>query len=294
MDKEKIIQAGTIAKQVVAYAKQIIKPGLPLIDIANQIDQKILDLNAKPAFPVNLSINEQAAHCTPKPDSQEKAHGLLKVDIGVHNDGYVADTAFSLNLDQNPEHQKLIEAAEAALTTAIKEIENNITLQELGTSIQKTILSKGAQPIVNLSGHSIEQYNLHAGLSIPNINNPSTQTIQPGLYALEPFTTLKTATGQVRDSRPSSIYRLESQGNVRDPIARKILQFIKNQYNTLPFCTRWLVKEFGPRANLALQQLESQGILHQYAQLVEASGAPVAQAEHTVFITEKEKVITTN
>ena len=120
MNYQKIIQAGKIAKEVTDYAKSIIKKDMPLLEIAEKIEAKIIELGAKPAFPVNLGINEVAAHFTPYSDDDTLARGLLKVDIGVTVDGWIADTAFSMNLENLEENQKLIKASEQALEQALE------------------------------------------------------------------------------------------------------------------------------------------------------------------------------
>lgn len=285
------LQAGKIASEVVAYAKSFIKAGMPLLEIANKIDDKIRELKGKPAFPVNLSINEIAAHSTPSWNDETLASGLLKVDIGVQIDGFTADTAFSLDLDNNPENKKLIEAAELGVKAGIDKIKFNATTREIGSAIEKAIKSKGCQPIINLSGHSITQYDLHAGITIPNYDNSQDIQLPEGVYAIEPFST--NGLGNVKDGKPSGIYKLEKEGNVRDPFAREVLYFIAEEYATLPFCSRWIYKKFGARGLLALRRIEEAGILHHYSQLVESSKGKVAQAEHTTLITEKEKIITT-
>lgn len=290
---KKLQEAGQIAKQVIEYAKSFIKKDMPLLEIANKIDDKIHELKAKPAFPVNLSINEIAAHSTPAYNDESKAHGLLKVDIGIHVEGYVADTAFSIDLENTEENKSLIKAAEAARDKAVEKIKHETKIRDIGAIIEKTCKSHNVQPIHNLSGHSIEQYNIHAGLTIPNYDNHQEAQIETGIYAIEPFTTLESATGSVKDGKLSGIYHLEKEGPVRDQFARQVLKFIEDEYQTLPFCARWIHKKFGTRGLLALRQIEQAGLLHHYPQLIEKSGAKVAQAEHTVIITEKEKIVTT-
>ncbi len=288
---EKLKKAGLIAKQVIEYARLIIKPDTPLLEIANKIDDKILELNAKPAFPVNLSINEIAAHSTPSYNDEAKAHGLLKIDIGVHINGYIADTALSLDLENSEENKNLIKTAEEARDNALEKINLGMKLREIGSIIEKTCQKNNVQPIINLSGHSISNYNLHAGITIPNFDNTQEIKISQGIYAIEPFTTL--GVGSVKEGKLSGIYHLEKDGNVRDNFAREILKFIKEEYKTLPFCARWIHKKFGTRGLLALKQIESSSLLHHYPQLIEKSGAKVAQAEHTVLLTDKEKIVTT-
>ena len=219
------------------------------------------------------------------------ASGLIKVDFGVSIDGCVADTSFSLDLENSEENKKLIKAAEIALKSATETISLGIAISNIGASIEKEIRSLGFQPIQNLSGHSIEQYNLHSGITIPNIDNGSPVQIIPGAYAIEPFVT--NGLGSVRNGKLSGIYKLEKPGSVRDSFAREVLSFIVEEYQTLPFCSRWIFKKFSSRGLLALKQIEQSGVLYHYPQLIESGKGKVAQAEHTILITEKEKIITT-
>ncbi len=284
-------KAGKIVKEAIAFAKSIIKPNTPLLEIAEQIEAKIIELGGKPAFPINLSINEIAAHATPAYNSEEKARGLLKVDLGVHIDGCVADTAFSLDLENDDENKKLIEAAEEALKNAVEKIQIGIALREIGGVIEQTIKSKGFHPIQNLSGHSMNPWDLHSGITIPNFDNSQEKTIEEGAFAIEPFST--TGLGAVRDGKPSGIYHLERAGAVRDKFARSVLEFISDEYQTLPFCSRWIHKQFGTRGLLALRQIEQAGLLHHYPQLIERGSGKVAQAEHTILLTKEKKIVTT-
>ncbi|PJE81233.1 type II methionyl aminopeptidase [Candidatus Pacearchaeota archaeon CG10_big_fil_rev_8_21_14_0_10_32_42] len=287
---EKIILAGKIASQVKSYAKSFIKKDIPLLEIAEKIESKILEFGGKPAFPTNLSINQIAAHYTPSHDDKTLASGLLKVDFGVHIDGWIADTAFSLDLENSEENKKLIQASEKALESTTKIIKENILTSEIGNAIQKTIESFGFSPIINLSGHEMKQHELHAGLTIPNINDKRNIIIKKGLYAIEPFAT--NGDGKVYNGKPSGIYMLTNTKNVRSPIARELLEFIEKEYKTLPFCSRWLVKKFGTKALFGLKQLEENQNLHHFPQLIESSHSKVSQAEDTVLIDEKVIVTT--
>jgi methionyl aminopeptidase len=290
MEKQKILRAGEIAKQVKEHAKAIIKPGVPLLEIAESIEAKIIELGGKPAFPVNLGINEITAHHTPSYNAMTLAHGLLKIDFGVQIDGWIADTAFSLNLENNEENKKLIEASDIALKNALKILKENIRVSEVGRAIQTTAESYGFSPIINLSGHEMKQHDLHAGITIPNIDDGRTASLKKGLYAVEPFVT--NGTGKVYEGRPSEIYSLIEDKTPRSPGARELLNFIAEEYQTLPFCSRWLVKKFGTKILIALKQLEDNGNLHHYPELIEVSKAKVSQSEATVLI-DKDTTITT-
>lgn len=288
---EKIKKAGEIARITKEYARSIIKKDVLLLEIAEKIESKIIEFGGVPAFPVNLSINEVAAHSTPTFNDSSLAYGLLKVDLGVHIDGFVADTAFSLDLDDNSENKKLIESSELALKKAIEIFSRDCKIREVGKEIQKTAESYNFKAVANLSGHSITQYNLHAGVTVPNVDNSQEKKFEEGLYAIEPFTT--NGLGSVRDGKPSGIYQLQKEGNVRDSFAREVLSYITEEYGTLPFCARWIYKKFSSRGLLALRRIEETGILYQYAQLIESGKGKVAQSEHTVILLKKEKIITT-
>lgn len=290
MNTQKILRAGEIAKKVKEYAKTIVKPGVPLLEIAEKIEADIIKHGGKPAFPVNLSINNIAAHYTPTHDDKTLAHGLLKVDFGVHIDGWTADNAFSVDLENSPENKKLIEASKKALEHALKKIKVGIKSNDLGGEIEKIIESHGFSPIINLSGHSMDEYELHAGVTIPNIDDERPIVLKEGLYAVEPFTT--TGSGRVHDGKPSGIYYLKNEKNVRSPIAREVLKYVINEYKTLPFCSRWIVKKLGTKALLGLSELEKNGNLHNFPQLVEVNGSKVSQSENTILV-EKDKVTVT-
>ncbi len=299
MNKQKIIQAGKISKEIKEWIKPQIKKGTPLLEIADKIENKIIELKGKPAFPVNLSINEIAAHYTPPYNDETKAEGLLKIDLGVNIDGWIADTAFSVDLENNEENKKLIEASKKALENAVKLIKNSRkgrvagepgeeqvgTLNEIGKTVQETIESYGFSPVINLTGHEMNEYELHSGTVISNIKNSKIEKLDKGLYAIEPFAT--NGTGKVHDGKPSGIYILVNEKNIRSPEARKILNFIIEEYKTLPFCSRWVVKKFGVKSLFSLKQLEDNGNLHQYPQLVETSNSKVSQAENTILIDDE-------
>ncbi len=289
MKKSKVLEAGKMASEVKKYIKQEIKKGIPLLEIAEKIENKIIELGGKPAFPVNLSIDEIAAHYTPSHDDKTLAYGLLKIDFGVSVDGWIIDTAFSVDLENSEENKKLIQASEKALENAIKIFKKETKLNEIGKIISDTIENFGFSPVINLSGHEMKQYELHVGLTIPNIDNNSNKKLESGLYAIEPFAT--TGSGKVHDGKPSGIYMLISEKNVRSPLAKKILEFITEEYQTLPFCSRWIVKKFGVNSLFALKQLEENGNLHHFAQLIETKGAKVSQAENTIFIDGEERIV---
>jgi methionyl aminopeptidase len=285
--EKKYIQAGNITSVISKYIKSIVKPETLILEIAEKTEAEIVKQGGKPAFPVDVSCNEVAAHYSPFWQDKNVAQGLVKVDFGVAVDGYIVDSALSFDLSAEQKYKELIKSAEDALAAAIKLVKSNknIALGEIGKEIHKVITGSGFSPIRNLSGHSLEQYQIHAGITVPNYDNGNKAILQEGAYAIEPFSTA--GVGLVKEGKPSGIYKLEQKRVVRDSETRKILQFIEAEYKTLPFAARWLIKQFGSRALLSLQLLEQQGCLHQFPQLIEKSNKEVGQAEKTMLITKE-------
>jgi methionyl aminopeptidase len=285
-------KAGKISIEIKKYAREIIKPDVLLIEIAKKIHKKIEDLGAIPAFPVNLSIDDVAAHYHPTLNDETKASGLLKIDLGIQINGFIADTAFSMDLTSDKKHEALIKASEEALENALKKLKENpdLTLSEIGKTIQETIENKKFSPIINLSGHGLEKYEIHSPPTIPNYENGNNQSLESGAYAIEPFAT--TGQGKIYEGTGSNIFSLINQKNTRNPTARKILDYVVEKYKTLPFSLREIQEKFGVMSGLAIKQMTQEGILHEFPQLIEKSHEPVSQAEHT-FIKEKNKIIIT-
>lgn len=292
MEKQELAnfrKAGEIGKKVKNFAESIIKKNAKLLDIAEKIESNILELGGKPGFPVNLSINDIAAHFTPSWNDETLASGLLKIDMGVGVDGCVVDFAFSVDLENSDENAKLIKASEEALEHAGKIVKKNIEISEIGKTIKEKITEKGFSPIINLSGHEIKKNNLHAGVTIPNHENGNTNELQPGVYAIEPFAT--TGTGRVYEGKSSGIYKFVGRKPVRDSNARKILNYIEEEYSTLPFCARWIVKKFNSGSLVSLRLLEQAGCIHQFPQLIEQGHGKVSQAETTVIVSDKVEIL---
>lgn len=289
-----LIRAGEIARKVKEEVKDIVKPGARLYDIAEFVERRIVELGGKPAFPCNLSLNEIAAHYTPyKGDETVLKEGdYLKLDLGVHIDGYIADTAITFRVGM--EEDELMEAAREALENAIATVRAGVMVRDISRAIEETIRGKGFKPIVNLSGHKIERYKLHAGVSIPNVyRQADTYELKEGdVFAIEPFAT--TGAGQVIEVPPALIFMYVRDRPVRMLQARRLLMHIKREYKTLPFAYRWL-QGFLPEGQLklALTQLDKVGAIYSYPILREVRGGMVAQFEHTVIVEKDGAYITT-
>lgn len=288
---EKYKKAGEIAKEAMSFAENLLikENRTNVLELAEKIEAKIFELGGKPAFPVNISINDIAAHFTPcKSDNIEiKPEDYVKIDIGVHVDGYIADTAKTFRIEGKDE---LIKCSEEMLKQALKIAAPGIEVNEIGKVVSEVAESYGFKPVINLTGHGLERYNLHAGITIPNIPKGKGVLEKGKAYAIEPFCT--PGQGAVKDSNRAVIFMLLKPVPGRLPETRKIIE-IAEKYNGLPFAKRWLENNFSTlKLELALNQLVNLGSLHAFYILKEVSGANVAQAEHTVIVDEK-PIITT-
>lgn len=294
-------KAGKIVAKVRGKAFNQVKIDLKVLELAEFVEDEIMALGGMPAFPCNISVNEITAHYTPPLNDETtlKYGDVVKIDIGAQVDGYIADTAVTVlveedenvgsnNSPQNSEsfmkHLKMIETAENALENAINTIRSGVELGKIGEVIEDTITKNGFNSVVNLTGHSMDRWILHSGLSIPNIKEKNPHKIEEGdVLALEPFVT--EGVGRVVDTKQAYIFRFLRDRPLRMIQARKLIEIIKKDYKNLPFAERWLEKYFnGHQLNMAMRQLISSRAVYPYHVLKEKSNSTVAQAEHTVIV----------
>ncbi len=297
------IAAGEIAYKAKQYALKIVQPGKTLLSIADEIEAYIIEWGGGLAFPVNLSINQVAAHRTPLLDDSEVLHenSVIKVDLGVHVNGYIADTALTIIFDER--YEKLGEAVKKALEKGLSKVKPGVKFSDAGRVVEKTIRKAGYKVIKNLTGHSLDRFIIHAGESIPNYRDPfSLGKFRKGrAYAMEPFGT--DGKGWVKEVHSSvQIYSLrkmpkEGEGGITDD-EFELLKYVQSNFKTLPFCERWLkelVKKYGlEEVRSMLRKLSSMGYIYKYPVLVEAGGGHVVQFEETFIVTEEGPLITTN
>jgi methionyl aminopeptidase len=285
---EKFRLSGKILRETREEIKHFVKEGMPIIEVCEKAEGLIREKGGKPAFPCNVSINEVAAHYTSTPNDSRRIpeNSIVKVDIGAHVDGYVTDTAITISF--NSEYESLTETAEKALKTAIENIRPNVSTSKIGALIEKTIKSRGFKPISNLTGHQVGRYLVHAGTSIPNISQITFSKIKLGeVYAIEPFVTLPDAVGRVEDGAEVTIFRCLKSKPAKNPYAKQLLKRIEKNFRTLPFAERWLTNIMSKQHRQeALKELLSSKAIMGYPVFVEVSRKPVAQAEHTILVTE--------
>ncbi|HXU95948.1 MAG TPA: type II methionyl aminopeptidase [Candidatus Nitrosotalea sp.] len=296
MQIQDYINAGKIALSVRENARKKNHIGSTLEEICNSVEKEIESKGGKCAFPVNVSLNEIAAHYTAEPNDTitVKDTDLLKIDLGVQINGHIADTAVTVCYE--PKYDYLVQAAESALKEAMSIIRVGTKSSDVGKTIENTVKQMGGIPIANLSGHSLEQYTIHAGKSVPNIWSIGSFSFQSTeAYACEPFVTTPEGSGFVREGKIRNIFSLVTRKRTKDEDANKMIDFIWQKFNMLPFALRWFIPEYDEKtARELLERLIKNKIVRAYPILVEANEQRVAQAEHTFIPQENGVIVTTN
>ncbi len=293
---EKYKRAGSIASQARDYGAELIKPGVSFLDVAEKVEKKIKDLGANLSFPVNIAVNDTAAHYSPRHDDHLsfKKGDLVKLDVGTHIDGYIADTAVTLELERE-NFTDLIEASAEGLNIAIENIKPGIKLSNIGKLVQDKIESYNFKPIDNLTGHGLNRYVLHSGISIPSIHDITniSKLKKDDVIAVEPFAT--DGQGHVVSGEGSNIYICNESIKsrlIRDKKSRMLFFRFKKRFKTLPFSQR-AVNEFFGNSDMVLRKLSYLGFLKHFPQLLEQKKGMVSQKEHTLIITEEGCEVTT-
>jgi len=276
---EKHIKAGEILKQIKEELPKLVKPGVKLLEVAEFVENRIIELGAKPAFPCNISINSDAAHFTPKRNDDRvfKEGDLVKIDIGAHVDGYIADTAITIDLG---DHDDLVECAKKALENAIEVIHAGVNTAEISAVIDETIREFGFKPVINLTGHGLQPYLAHAPPTIYNVKISKGVELEDGMViAIEPFAT--NGVGKVAERGECEIFSLIAVKKLRLKQEREFVNYVLENYKTLPFARRWV-----DVSDVILARLVKQGVLRAYPVLAEVGGGLVSQFEHTVIVEE--------
>lgn len=279
--------AGKASAEALTLAKSIIKPGKSILEAAEEIEESMKAKGFQLAFPVNLSINEQAAHFTPETDDKSVFSGndLIKVDLGARKGTLLTDCAITIDLSNK--HAKLVEAVEEALSNAISTVKVGRQLRDIGKEIENTATKHGFKPIKNLGGHGISETDLHADIFIPNYDNGDNTKLEEGqMIAIEPF--LTTGRGQVEDSTYTAIFQKTAKCLTRSTEARIVDSFIEDNFVTYPFAARWLSRaleeldDFKIRRGLA--ELINAGALEPFPGLIEKGRGMVVQAEKSLIV----------
>lgn len=277
-------RAGRIASGCREWARAHIRPGVQVRWILESIEEQIRAQGAQPGFPAQSSRNHVAAHyCSSPEDELTYQEGdCVKVDIGVHVDGYVADTATTVDLSPDGRWEGLIGASREALAAAIAAVGVGVAVGEVGAAVERTITAAGFQPVRNLTGHGLARWKVHTAPQIPNYAERGGGRFELGMvFAIEPFAS--TGRGYIRERGKSEVFMM-----VRPPLRAKgldrgVLKAIE-AWRGLPIARRYFLDHEVPALEDTLARLSRQGALMRYPPLVEEEGVMVAQTEHSIYL----------
>ena len=291
LELKSLKKAGNIANEVKKFLRPEIKIGSNVYNLIEAAESKILELDGNWAFPVNVSINNIAAHYTSpiKDDGLRINEGdIVKVDLGVHIEGFIVDTAFTVSFSEDPLLENIIQATEVALEAAKNMAKPEVNTRVIGKKIESIVKGFGYNPIKELGGHQIERWTVHGKKQLPELGSQGGDVIKEGdVFAVEIFAS--TGEGSIHNTNNSYIYEVNPYTG-RVPLRRKtskqILGHINKNYKTLPFAERWLANEFRIGVAFGLQELIQQGKLKVHYVLSEQKSTFVSQTEETIMITE--------
>ena len=284
--------AGRIAGDARREGEALVVAGARVRDVCEAVEDSIRRRGGGLAFPVQSSRNAIAAHYCPSPEDETVyADGdLAKLDLGVHVDGWVVDTAVTVNVGARRENQPLVDAARAALQAAIAEAAPGRAVRRLSAAIERTIRERGFHSVRNLCGHGVGRWIVHCPPPIPNAPDDSPDRLEAGMtIAIEPFAT--DGAGHVVERGAPEVFRAHGVTGIPggDP---EVLAAIR-AFNGLPFARRQLAALDRSRVEDTLRALRAARKLAAYPPLVDAGGCRIAQAEHTVYVgTEGVEVLT--
>jgi methionyl aminopeptidase len=283
-DIDALRRAGQIAARARDHGAAQIRPGVRVRDVCEAVEAEIHRLGGQPAFPAQSSRNEIAAHYCPSPEDETVyAEGdLAKLDIGVHVDGWVVDTATTVDVGGGEGNAALVEAARAALEAAIAVAAKDVAVARLSDAIARTLRERGLRPMQNLCGHGVGRYLVHCPPPIPNTVAGASGVLRAGMViAIEPFATR--GSGQVKEQKDAEVFRLPPDRGDAAGLDPQLFATIRG-FAGLPFARRQLAAWPRERVEETLAVLWRKGWLAVYPPLSEAGGHKVAQAEHSVFI----------
>lgn len=281
-------EAGKIIAKARVVGAAMVKPGATIREVTEAVESEIYRLGGIPAFPAQSSRNHIAAHyCShPTDDLKYEKGDVVKLDIGAAFDGFVCDTAISIDLGDGERGKTLVAAAKAALDAAIATAGPGVSVGKIGEAIGRTIKSFGVNPVANLTGHGVGRWKVHTAPQIPNVaERGSNATLEPGtVCAIEPFST--DGIGYVEERGRAEVFMATSKKvKTTKEIDPAVLEEIE-KWNGLPIARRYFRKFEQQKVENTLQGMIKQGCLVKYPPLCEDPGTMVAQFEHTLLITK--------
>lgn len=280
--RESLLRAGRVSREARERAVELVKEGGLLLDVAEEVEDLMRKRGLRPAFPTCISIDQVAAHYSPTHDDplRFRRGNVVKLDLGAQLDGWIADTAVTVEVGTR-NWTELLRASELALQTAVEAVHAGVSTRAIGEGIQRAIEAHGYRPVRNLTGHTVERYILHAGKSVPNIPHGHDVLEAGEVVAIEPFAS--SGAGQVDGRRTGNIYRILKTKPLKLAESNDFVQLLSREFKTLPFAERWAYR-LDSRAPALLNSLVRSGTVMTYPALLDVGGGIVSQTEHTMIV----------
>jgi methionyl aminopeptidase len=276
--------AGRIASECREWAKTNIRPGVQVRYVLETVEAMIRERGAAPGFPAQSSRNSVAAHYCSAPDDEMayEAGDCVKVDIGVHVDGYIADTAATVDLSEDGRWKGLIQASSDALAAAIATVGDGVSVGDIGAAVERTIVAAGYSPVRNLTGHGLGRWKVHTPPQIPNQAERGGMRLKQGMvFAIEPFAC--DGRGYITERGRAEVFMMVRPPFRAKGLDRPLLRYIES-WRGLPIARRYFPDHDPAELEETLSKLVRQGSLMRYPPLVEEEGVMVAQTEHSIFL----------
>ena len=176
--------AGGVVRKMLQAMKQAVRPGTTTAEL-DEIGASVMrqhEARSAPAlvyqFPgvCCISINDEAVHGIP--GSRRVQNGdLVKLDVTVEKDGFMADAAITVPAGAVSEtNQRLTACAQLAFEKALQIARTGVLVSEIGRTVEREVLRWGFSVIRALGGHGIGR-TIHEQPSIPNYFDPGAREI---------------------------------------------------------------------------------------------------------------------
>jgi methionyl aminopeptidase len=195
-DLEGMKRAGRIVRMILRAMEKALKPGITTGDLDEVAGKVMREQGARSAprmvygFPgqVLISVNDEVVHGIPG-ERVIQPGDLVKLDVTIEKDGYMADAATTVAVPPAPERaERLAACARAAFAKAMEVARVGNRVNDIGRAVEEEVHRRGFRVLRDLNGHGIGR-TIHEEPSIPNYFDPRlTRRLTEGLViTVEPI-----------------------------------------------------------------------------------------------------------
>jgi curved DNA binding protein len=253
------------------------------------------------AFPVCISPNEISGHFSPLGDEDIslKNGDMIKIDLGVHIDGFSVVLAHTVFVGEERDELKVKTASAAyhGLVNLLKMLKIGNTNKQCTNVVEKVVKSMGVSPMEGVLSHQIGKFVVDGKNVIINNSNPehkvSTFTLEKDqVFGIDVIVSANETEGKSKESElRTTVFKRSADVHVdlKTKNSRQFLGEVINRFHDMPFS---LVDFEDPlKARVGLSECVKQNHVQPFQILVEKSKAPVAQFKWTVAISKKKLII---